>query len=182
MHVYNRCLRNSGAVHFRCTCVTTVFCNYFNFPLVVLLRAARKSRGDITAEEYVYVFGERYVCACADAHDARHPLWPHSSFTRYLAFPFPLLRPVSVPPPSCSLQQPSATCTCTRAYVHVCCAKAVCSTCRGSLPMHANPVSKLSKCTRKCITDEGGGRRSQGKGVRRGDKLWIESWNCYGTA
>jgi len=34
----------------------------------------------------------------------------------------------------------------------------LCSTCRGSLPMHANPVSKLSKCTRKCITDEGGGR------------------------
>jgi len=53
----------------------------------------------------------------------------------------------------------------------------VCSTCRGSLPMHANPVSKLSKCTRECITDEGGGGwRSQRKRVRRGDKLWIELW------
>lgn len=44
---------------------------------------------------------------------------------------------------------------CVRACV--CWAKAVCSTCRGSLPMHANPVSKLSKCTRKCITDEDDG-------------------------
>lgn len=56
-----------------------------------------------------------HTCMCA-----RHPLWPHSSFTRYLAFPFPLLRPVSVPPPSSSLQQPSATCTCVGGCVHVC--------------------------------------------------------------
>ena len=34
------------------------------------------------------------VCICVhvqNARDARHPLWPHSSFIRYLAFPFPLL-------------------------------------------------------------------------------------------
>lgn len=51
--------------------------------------------------------------------------------------------------------------------------RALCSTCRGSLPMHANPVSELSKCTRKCITrtwepEKGGRGGGRGKGSERG--------------
>lgn len=104
-------LKNSGIVHVRCTYVPLVFCNYFNFPLVVLLRAARKSRGDITAErsrvsKCTYV----YLCtARARARLMHSILRPQSSFTRYLAFSFPPF----------SSFQPSATCARTRLSVRV---------------------------------------------------------------
>lgn len=176
-----------------CTCVTAVFRNYFNFPLVVFLRAARKSRGvsrqkrchSCTCLVHVYEYVRTYVRVCVrNARDTRHSLWPHSSFTRYLAFPFlsyALFLFLVLPRYSSQVRRAHIRCVHVREYVFW--AKAMYSTCRGSLPMHANPVSKLSKCTRKCITDEDGGRmKGQGKGVRRDDKLWIESWNCYGTA
>jgi len=56
--------------------VTAVFCNYFNFPLVVLLRATRKSRGDITAEETwctCLVRVRMYMCACAECSRCTAP-------------------------------------------------------------------------------------------------------------
>lgn len=116
------------------------------------------------------VYGCVYVHIYTHAHAARamhNILRPQSSFTRYLAFPFlpfplPALRPAFLR----TLQQrctvPMHVCV-THAHMFVF-ERALCSTCRGSLPMHANPVFELSKCTRKCITRTWERRRVEGGG------------------
>ena len=197
-YTFLRFLKNSSSVHVRCTCVTAVFCNYFNFPLVVLLRATRKSRGDITAEETWCTC--LVACTCIrvyvqNTRVARHPLWPHSSFIRYLAFPFPLLHtyPVSVLLPS-SLQPPSATCTCTRActFVRVFerkrCARLVAVPCRCMQILSPKLVSAHASVLRtKAKEDEGArGKGSEGaincgssRGTVTGSRKRLRNCGCH---
>lgn len=135
-----------------------VFRNYFNFPLVVLLRVARKSRGDITARGnvayvytytyvYVYVYMHVQLARCITSFGRRRRLL---DISRFLFFP---LAPHSRLPfyVAASVRDVPMHVCIIHAHMFVF-ERALCSTCRGSLPMHANPVSELSKCTRKCIT------------------------------
>lgn len=149
----------------------------------MLLRAARKSRGDITAEETllgsVRVWRARAwarvcVCLCARVQNA-------SSLVAFVVYSISRVSLSSLTPrfrfPSSSFFFPVAA-TKRNVHMHACMHVRACSrvlnessmrpTCRGSLPMHANPVSKFSKCTRKCITDEGDGRMKEPR--ERGQK------------
>lgn len=161
IHTSYRSLKNSSGVQVRYICVTAVFCNYFNFPLVVLLRAARKSRGDITAEEtpsYTCLAHVR-LCVCARAMHgtlfgrirrlldiSRFP------FLSYAPFPFLLLLP------RCSSQARRAH-ACVHACMCVCvcagqkrCARLVAVPCRCMQILSPNLVSARASVLRTKAT------------------------------
>jgi len=179
---------NFGSIHIQCTYVTAVFRNYFNFPLVVLLRAAQKSRGDITARGdvvYLYTCVRVWVCIYVHIHTHAHAaramhniLRPQSSFTWYLAFPFlpfplPALRPAFLR----TLQQrctvPMHICV-THAHMFVLsehCARLVAVPCRCMQILSSNLVSARASVLRGRGNGEGwkvaeGGRRGGERGSR----------------
>lgn len=130
-----------------------------------------------------------------NARDARHPLWPHSSFTRYLAFPFPLLRPpfpFLLLLPRCSSQARRAH-ACVRA--HVCveqkrCARLVAVPCRCMQILSPNLVSARASVLRtKAARRVDGGARGKGsegaincgssRGTVTGPRRRLRNCGCH---
>lgn len=179
---------NFGSItHIQCTYVTAVFRNYFNFPLVVLLRAARKSRGDITARgDVVYLYTCVRVCVytCTYTHMHMQLARCITSFghtrrlldiSRFLFFPFRF--PLSVLPSSARCSS-DAQCPCTCAlHMHTClclsehCARLVAVPCRCMQILSSNLVSARASVLRGRGNGEGwkvaeGGRRGGERGSR----------------
>lgn len=148
-----------------------------------------KSPAEISQrEETSYVCIYMYGCVCIYIYIFMHLARCITSFgrsrrlldtSRFLFFPFASrFRPSSFP------MRGSSRARCVSMHVCIIHAhifvfeRALCSTCRGSLPMHANPVSELSKCTRKCITRGRGNGEGRGERGEEGREVLREAINC----
>lgn len=177
---------NSGSIHIQCTYVTAVFRNYFNFPLVVLLRTAWKSHGDITTREDIV---HLYTCVGVCIYTCMHMQLARciTSFGRsrrlldISRFLFsPLRSPLFVLPSSARCSS-DARCPCTL-HMHTClclsehCARLVAVPCRCMQILSPNLVSARASVLRGRGNGEKGGRWREGKGGKPGEPR--EAINC----